>query len=132
MKLGVATAAWALLALLAAGCSVEVEGWPVSCGLLDPAVCRPVAEVALGNLGWRHPAKPQGTITVDARRCPSTAGWPDWADSSQCWQAQIPLDPGPERACFVIARRPQLGGYGQVAGDSFGLPPSNLTRGCPL
>jgi hypothetical protein len=125
------SAALALLATLAAGCSVEVEGWPVSCGLLDPAICRPVAEVAIGNLGWRHPAQPEGTITVEARDCPPIGGWPDWADPSQCWQAVIPLVSGEVRACMVFARRPQLGGYGQVAGDTFALPPSNETRGCP-
>jgi hypothetical protein len=123
-------AALALLATLA-GCSVEVDGWAVSCGLLDPAVCRPVAEVALGNLDWRHPARPQGTITVEARGCPTVATWPDWADPSQCWQAIIPLLPGDIRACLVFARRIGLGDYGQVAGDTFGLPASDLTRGCP-
>jgi hypothetical protein len=118
-------------AISVAGCSVDVDGWTVACGMLDPATCRPVAALALTNLGWRHPARPQGMITVAARNCPLGRGWPEWADPSQCWQVVIPLDPGPQKACMVIARRPQLGGYGQVAGDTFGLPASNETRGCP-
>jgi hypothetical protein len=118
-------------AISLAGCSIDVDDWSVACGFLDPATCRPVAALALNNLGWRHPARPMGTITVQARDCPRNRAWPDWADPSQCWQVQIPLDPGPEQACMVIARRPQLGGYGQVAGDTYGLPASNETRGCP-
>ncbi len=124
---GVAIAA----AVALAGCGIEVEDWSVACGFLDPATCRPVAALALENLGWRHPARPQGTITVQARNYPVGRPWPDWADPSQCWQVVIPLDPGPEQACMVIARRSQLGGYGQVAGDTYGLPPSHETRGCP-
>jgi hypothetical protein len=124
---GVAIAA----AVALAGCGIQVEDWSVSCGFLDPATCRPVAALALKNLSWRHPARPQGTITVQARNCPVGRPWPDWADPSQCWQVVIPLDPGPEQACMIIARRPELGGYGQVAGDTYLLPASHETRGCP-
>jgi len=131
-----ARASWiVVLAILAsAGCTIDVDEWSVACGLLDPATCRPVAEVALGNLAWRQPARPQGTIKVDARGCPAESDWPDWADASQCWQVVIPLDPGDLQACMVIARRPELGGYGQVAGDEYKLPASRVppqTRGCP-
>jgi hypothetical protein len=117
-----------------AGCTIEIDDWSVACGLLDEATCRPVAEVALDNLAWREPARPQGTITVDARGCPARLEWPSWADPSQCWQVVIPLAPGDFRACMVIARRPTLGGFGQVAGDEFTLPASKVppqTRGCP-
>jgi len=120
--------------LSSAGCTIDVEDWNVACGFLDQATCRPVVEVALGNLAWRQPASPQGMIKVDARGCPAEADWPDWADPSQCWQVVIPLDPGDLQACMVIARRPKLGGYGQVAGDEYGLPASRVppqTRGCP-
>jgi hypothetical protein len=125
----------AVIAMLSsAGCTTEVDDWSVTCGLLDPAVCRPVAEVGIQNLAWRRPARPMGTITVDARGCPLLRIWPDWADRSQCWQVVIPLDPGELQACMVVARRPQLGGYGQVAGDEYALPASKVppqTRGCP-
>ena len=131
---GSACCALAVAALAAAGCTIEVQEWQVACGLISESTCRPVVNVALGNLGWRHPARPQGTITIDARGCPVETTWPDWADPSQCWQVVIPLVPDGLQACMVIARRPELGGYGQVAGDEFGLPASRVppqTRGCP-
>ena len=124
----------AAVALSGAGCTIDVADWSVACGLLDQATCRPVVEVALSNLAWRQPARPMGTIKVDARGCPLLGEWPEWADPSQCWQVVIPLDPGELRACMVIARRLQLGGYGQVAGDKYRLPASRVppqTRGCP-
>src|SRR5207247_9886924 len=83
-----------------AGCSIDVDEWNVAGGLRGAATCRPVAALALNNLGWRHPARPQGTITVGARDCPRNGAWPVWADPSQCWQVEIPLDPGPERRAW--------------------------------
>ena len=121
----------AAFALAFAGCTIDVDDWDVDCGFLDPGTCRPVAALALEELSWRHPARPQGTITILARDCPRAASWPDWADPSQCWQVVVPLGTGSEQACIVIARRTQVGGYGQVAGDMYDLAASNETRGCP-
>jgi hypothetical protein len=135
MTVGARASVLAAVAVLSVGgCSIDVDQWTVACGLLDQATCRPVAEVAISNLAWRQPARPQGTIKVDARGCPLLGTWPNWADPSQCWQVVIPLAPGDLTACMVIARRMQLGGYGQVAGDKFTLPASRVppqTRGCP-
>jgi hypothetical protein len=131
---GQALCAVAVAALATAGCTIDVQDWQVACGLISESTCRPVVDVALGNLGWRHPARPQGTITIDARGCPVVEDWPEWADASQCWQVVIPLVPNELQACMVIARRAQLGGYGQVAGDAYALPASRVppqTRGCP-
>jgi hypothetical protein len=121
----------AAAALSLGGCTIDIEDWNVACGFLDQGTCRPVVEVALKNLAWRHPAKPQGTIRIDARGCPIHADWPGWADPSQCWQVVIPLVPGDLAACMVIARLREGSGYGQVGGDEYSLPASTATRGCP-
>jgi hypothetical protein len=107
-----------------------VDGWLVSCQVPDPAVCESIAAVALNNLGRGRPAEPQGPLTVRERRtCPEV---PDWADPAQCWEAMIPLGPGAEPACMVYARRPELGGYGKVAGDDLtGLVVPDPQPGCP-
>jgi hypothetical protein len=131
---GPACCVLAVAALATAGCTIDVQDWQVACGLISESTCRPIVEVALGNLTWRHPARPQGTINIAARSCPVMAAWPDWADPSQCWQVVIPLVADELQACMVIARRTEPGGYGQVAGDEFGLPASRVppqTRGCP-
>jgi hypothetical protein len=113
------------------GCgSIVVEGWSVSCQTTVMGSCERVAAVALNNLGRGRPQEPKGIITIqDRRACPNV---PEWADPSHCWQADIPLGPGSQPACLVIARRPQLGGYGQVAGDELsGLDTTNPQPGCP-
>src|SRR5262245_40885620 len=104
-----------------AGCTIEVNDWQVACGMLAEATCRPVVELALGKLGWRSPASPQGTIRIDARECPVDDRWPAWADRSQCWQVVIPLDSADFTSCMVIARRLDSGEYGQVGGDAYSL-----------
>ena len=123
----------AFIALAALGCtSIKVEGWSVDCQIPDQATCKGVVALALNNLARNRPANPTGTITVTARgSCPAA---PDWADASQCWNAFIPLSSGEPPACLVVARRPVLGGFGQVGGDDYsglariGPPPP---PGCP-
>jgi len=119
-----------VLVAAVSGCtSIEVEGSPVNCHMTDFAVCESVAALALNNLAWNRPDKPTGVVTVFTRAtCPAV---PAWADGTRCWQALIPLG-DQESACMVIARRPELGGYGQVAGDSFGgFPRPDARKGCP-
>src|SRR5688572_22687606 len=109
----------ALLAVLAfalSGCGpVVVDGWRVSCETIDLGACESIAAVALNNLGRSRPRDAQGVITIQQRQgCPEVPGW---ADPNQCWEATIPRAPGSKPACMVFASRPELGGYGWVAGD---------------
>ena len=115
------------VAVLVAGCaqlSITVDGWAVSCGVVDPAVCRGVAGLALNNLARDRPSGPLSV--VDRPVCPAV---PDWADGRRCWQVDIPV--GGDSVCMVVAIRYD-GRYAQVAGDSPGLVrPAGAPRGCP-
>ena len=120
-----------LLFAAIAGCGpVVVEGWLVSCEIADTGACQTIAAAALNNLGRGRPAEPQGPMVVRAREtCPAV---PDWADPTQCWEAEIPLGAGARPACLVLARHANGIGYGQVAGDELsGIATDNPQPGCP-
>ncbi len=104
------------LAAALVGCTTTVttDGWTVSCLGTAPDVCRSAASLALNNLARSRPRDPIGTITIVARG--PCAPVPDWADGSMCLDAHVRIAAGRE-VCLVIARRPALGGYGQVGGD---------------
>ena len=105
----------------------NVEGWAAICVDVDLDTCADVAGVALNNLA-RSQASGMGAIT-ERRSCPAA---PDWADASRCWQVRTPVNAGETTVCAVIAKRPTLGGYGQIAGDSPGLADIGIReRGCP-
>jgi hypothetical protein len=85
--------------------------------------CRAVASLALNNMARSRPPMPTGVITVVARGACQPV--PEWADGAMCFDAHVPVAP-PQEVCLVIARRPALGGYGQVGGDEVSglfLPP---------
>ena len=114
-----------VIALLLSGCTTTIttEGWTVSCNATAPDECSAVASVALNNMGRGRPVEPTGVITVTSRG--SCAPVPEWADGSACFDAHVPIAPS-EEVCLVIARRPTLGGYGQVGGDEvsgLAIPP---------
>ena len=103
--------------------TTTTEGWTVTCQGTATDECSSVASLALNNLARSRPEQPTGVIkVVDRAAC---APVPEWADGTTCFDAHIPLGPSQE-VCFVIARRPGLGGYGQVGGDEVSLPPGHV------
>lgn len=127
-------AAVVAVALAVGGCSMlttsttttTTEGWTVACRGTAAEQCGAVASLALNNLARSRPEAPTGVIrVVDRGAC---APVPDWADGTTCFDAHIPLAPSVE-VCLVVARRPALGGYGQVGGDEvsgLALPPGHV------
>jgi hypothetical protein len=107
------------VALAVGGCSMlttrtTTEGWNVTCRGTATDECGAVASIALNNMARSRPDRPTGVITVvDRGAC---APVPEWADGTTCFDAHVPLGPS-EEVCLVVARRPALGGYGQVGGD---------------
>jgi hypothetical protein len=101
--------------------ALAVGDTAVTCVAVDLGVCDDVARLAITNLGRGLPPR---AVTVEARPdCPTV---PDWADGSFCWEATFYGS-----SCLVIARRPTLGGYGQVGGPiagRAGSPPADWPR----
>jgi hypothetical protein len=113
-------------AVMLAGCisTLVVDGYSVACTGVDPGTCQSVGALAINNMAR---SRPTGALQVHLRlTCPAV---PDWADPSTCWQVEIPA--GTSMVCMVIARRPVLGGFGQVAGDVPGLAGPQRPSGCP-
>jgi hypothetical protein len=97
----------------AAPTTMRVGSVAATCVDVNPSVCADVASLAINNLGR---GVPPDVVTVTGRPvCPPV---PDWADGSFCWQANFASAATP--LCMVVAKRPTLGGYGQVGGPILG------------
>jgi hypothetical protein len=123
-------AIWATFAFVLVGCGITTtttaDGWTVACRNTSAIPCAAIASLALNNMARGRPPAPTGVISVVARG--ACAPVPDWADGTACFDARVPLAPGQE-VCLVIARRPSLGGYGQVGGDEVSgmlVPPGRV------
>ena len=103
--------------------TTTADGWTVACRGTAAEACDAIASLALNNMAWGRPSAPTGVITVVARGACKPV--PAWADGTACFDAHVPVAPS-QQICLVIARRPALGGYGQVGGDEvsgLALPP---------
>jgi hypothetical protein len=103
--------------------TVRVGSHTAWCAGVDPPTSRDVAAQAIHNMAG---LRPSDDLVVRSR--PVYPPVQDWADGSERWQVYLPVGDGSTVACMVVARRPTLGGYGQVAGDQ---PGRSTIRGQP-